>query len=37
MKQFQHSRMSAVRPEVEFTRLFINNQWADAVSGRWAQ
>ena len=22
------------RPEVKFTKLFINNQWVDAVSGK---
>ena len=27
--------MSAVRPEVQYTRLFINNQWVDPVDGRW--
>jgi len=30
----RNARMSAVRPEVEYTRLFINNQWVDAVGGR---
>ena len=35
--KIQLCRMSAVRPEVEYTRLFINNQWVDAVSGRWVQ
>ena len=28
--------LNMVRPEVEFTRLFINNQWVEAVSGRWS-
>ena len=32
--KIQLCRMSAVRPEVKYTRLFINNQWVDAVSGR---
>ena len=36
MHNVEYFRMTVVkRPEVKYTKLFINNQWVDAVEGRW--